>query len=228
MPFIAGSSGAASPSLSDNDITTGTGTTSSLITAAQVKLGIDTFRPRLTIISSDTSVEVTTSSGYSVTRTTNADATELFVVPANTLNNNGDTVELILAGAVLNNDGASRSLLINTVTYGGEVVMNGGGVTLSASATGPRGIEIGFAITRISATTGWLRARMSHGAVAADIPTVAGDNIGIFGGGFFTSAQTKAFPLTPGSNATLQVTMNWDVASGTFYFRPHFRMMRLQ
>lgn len=186
-----------------------------------------TFRPRLSILSSDTTVEVATSSGYSVTRTTNADATELFVVPANTLAKDGDTIELVLGGAVLNNDGASRSLLINTVTYGGQVIMNGGGVTLTNSATGPRGIEIWFAITRISSTTGWLRARMSHGAVSADVAAVAGDNIGIFGGGFFTSAQTKGFPITPESSATFQVTMNWDTASGTFYFRPHFRMLRL-
>lgn len=226
MPFM-GMAGGASPSLTNGDITTGTATTPALITAAQAKLAVNTFRPRFSILSTDTSAEVATSTAYSITRTTHADATELFIVPANTLAADGDTIELMIGGAALNNDGASRSLLLGTVTYGGQVIMNGGGVTLAASATGPRGFELGFAITRISSTTAWLRARASHGSASADIAAVAGDSIGIFGGGFFTSAQTKAFPLTPGSAATFSVTMNWDVASGTFYFRPHFRMMRL-
>lgn len=183
---------------------------------------------RTLLLNTDSSIDYTNSADpYSLTRTSSADAAELFILPAGVLGFNGATAILEVFASYLNSDGASR-ILQGLATINGTTVYNSNTGGMSVGTGGARrAILFRLALIRETATTGWLSLSMLLGNQGAPSGGGGGTAIGSLGGGVYTQAFLDSVTIAPDAAITLGLSATWELASTNLSIQPKLRVLRV-
>lgn len=179
---------------------------------------------RLLVASFDATIVRATNAAQSITCASSTDATEIFIIPANSILRPGDYVTLEMRGIALNNDGAGRRLNLRMDLDAVNIVTPSAG-QINATNANQKPWFFYARIMLTAATTANLILHQGHGSGVSVGSLPAGTQYGEVAGFNPAGMLVRGIAFDPSVAHVLKASALWDVTSANVALNPFERLL---